>query len=261
MGMSGAEQWGAGPETPLDQPVVIDGYSYLRPPVLLHFPEDAEMPEGKRHLELRTLLFQFLQFAFAGEAGIGCDQFVYWDPTDPRACLAPDAFVRFGQPDDLFGSWKVWERGAPHVAVEVISDSDDGSSAWAEKLEKYRRIGVRELIRFDPEASEQVLRMRNLIGTDLLERKLSAPVAQSRVLPGFWRVVDTPDLGPTLRLSHDELGERLFLTRAEHEAQARRAETEAHRAETEAHRAETEARLLAEQRVRELEAELRRRQP
>jgi hypothetical protein len=254
MGMSGVEEWEAGAETPPEQLVVIDGNSYLRPPVPLHFPEDAEMPEGKRHLELRTLLFQFLQFAFASEAGIGCDQFVYWDPTDPRACLAPDAFVRFGQPDDLFGSWKVWERGAPHVAVEVISDSDDGPSAWAEKLEKYRRIGVRELIRFDPEASPQVFRVWDLIGSDLLERKLSAPVAQSRVLPGFWRIVERPGFGPTLRLSHDELGERLFLTPAEHEVEARRTETEAHRAET-------EARQLAEQRVRELEAELRRRQP
>jgi hypothetical protein len=261
MGMSGVEQCEAGPETPPEQPVVIDGYSYLRPPVPLHFPEQAEMPEGKRHLELRTLLFQFLQFAFASEAGIGCDQFVYWDPTDPRASLAPDAFVRFGQPDDLFGSWKVWERGAPHVAVEVISDNDDGPSAWAEELAKYRRIGVRELIRFDPEASEQVFRIWDLIGSDLLERNLSAPVAQSRVLPGFWRVVEKPGFGPTLRLSHDERGERLFLTPAEHEAEAHRAETEAHRAETEAHRAETEARQLAEQRVRELEAELRRREP
>jgi Uma2 family endonuclease len=241
---------------------VIDGHSYLRAPIPLRFPESAEMPEGKLHLELRTLLYQFLQFAFAREAGIGCDQFVYWDPTDPRACLAPDAFVRFGQPDDLFGSWKVWERGAPHVAVEVISASDDGPAAWSEKLAKYHRLGVRELIRFDPEASEQVFRIWDLIEGDLIERKLGAPVAQSRVLPGFWRIVERPGFGATLRLSHDERGERLFLTPAEHEAEARRAEAEAQRAEAEARRAEAEAqRAEAAQRIRELEAELRRSQP
>ena len=72
MGMSGAEQ-------------------------LVHFPVEAEVPESKRHLQLRTLLFQFLELAFAKEAAIGCDQFVYWDPTEPRVCLAPGAFRAGGR--------------------------------------------------------------------------------------------------------------------------------------------------------------------
>jgi hypothetical protein len=239
MGMPAAEHWRGTSDTLPDTGVVIDGHRYLRPPVRLHFPEDAEMPEGKRHLQLRTLLFQFLELAFAHEAGIGCDQFVYWDPTDPRACLAPDAFVRFGQPDDLFGSWKVWERGAPHVAVEVVSDFDEPEFVWLEKLEKYRRLGVCELVRFNPVSGDQLLRIWDLIDGDLLERQLSEPKAQSRVLPGFWLSIESASFGPTLRLSHDERGERLFLTAAESEAAALRA---------------------AEQRVRELEAELRRRQ-
>jgi hypothetical protein len=157
--------------------------------------------------------------------------------------LAPDAFVRFGQPDDLFGSWKVWERGAPHVAVEVVSDFDEPESVWRDKLEKYRRLGVLELVRFNLVSGDQLLRIWDLIDGDLLERQLSEPKAQSRVLPGFWLHIESASLGPTLRLSHDEQGERLFLTAAESEAEARRAETEALRA--------------AEQRIRELEAELR----
>lgn len=241
MGMAAAEHWRGASDTSPDG-VVIDGHRYLRPPVGVHFPEQAEVPEGKRHLQLRTLLFQFLELAFAHEAGIGCDQFVYWDPTDPRACLAPDGFVRFGQPDDLFGSWKVWERGAPHVAVEVVSDFDEPESVWLEKLEKYRRLGVRELVRFNAVSGDRLLRIWDLVNGDLLERQLSEPKAQSRVLPGFWLSIESATLGPTLRLSHDESGERLFLTAAESEAEARRAEREA-----------------AEQRIRELEAELRRR--
>ena len=225
-----------------DTGLVIDGYRYLRRPVGLHFPEEAEVPEGKRHLELRTLLYQFLKPAFGHEAGVGCDQFVYWDPTDPRACLAPDAFVRFGQPDDLFGSWKVWERGAPHVAVEVVSDFDEPEAVWQEKLEKYRRLGVRELVRFNPVSGDQLLRIWDLVNGDLLERQLGEPKAQSRVLPGFWLNVESASLGPTLRLSRDECGAQLFLTPAESEAEARRTEREA-----------------AEQRIHELEAELRRR--
>src|SRR6266566_9266416 len=100
-----------------EQATEVDGRVHSRAGTPLHFPESAEVPETKRHLELRTLLYQVLKLAFAERAAIGCDQFVYWDPTDPKACLAPDAFVRLGQPDFLFRSWKAWEHGAPHVAV------------------------------------------------------------------------------------------------------------------------------------------------
>jgi Uma2 family endonuclease len=195
----------------------------------VHFPVEAEVPESKRHLQLRTLLFQFLELAFAKEAAIGCDQFVYWDPTEPRVCLAPDAFLRFGQPDDLFQTWKVWERGAPQVAVEIISSSDNSESDWREKLEKYRSLGVSELVRFDPESSEP-LRVWDLVASDLIERASVLP-AQSRYLRGFWVVVEHPSIGLALRLSRDENGTLLYPTPAE----------------------------AAEQRVRELEAELRRR--
>jgi Uma2 family endonuclease len=196
----------------------------------VHFPVEAEVPESKRHLQLRTLLFQFLELAFAKEAAIGCDQFVYWDPTEPRVCLAPDAFVRFGQPDDLFQTWKVWERGAPHVAVEIISSSDNGEADWREKLSKYRSLGVSELVRFDPESTEP-LRVWDLVGGELVERALAAR-AQSHYLRGFWVIAEQPGVGLALRLSRDEDGTLLYLTPAE----------------------------AAEQRVRELEAELRSRQ-
>ena len=193
-----------------------------------HFPVRAPVPESKRHLQLRTLLFQFLELAFAKEAAIGCDQFVYWDQTDPRICLAPDAFVRFGQADDLFQTWKVWERGAPDVAVEIISNSDNSELDWRDKLEKYRSLGVSELVRFDAEASEP-LRVWDLFEKDLVERA-SARRANSRYLRGFWVIAEHPGVGSALRLSRDENGTRLYPTPAE----------------------------AAEQRVRELEAELRR---
>src|SRR3954469_1016858 len=90
----------------------------------LHFPVSAQGPESTRHVRLRTLLYQFLEHAFADVAMVGSDQFVYWDPSNPRACLSPDAFLRFGCKNEDFQSWKVWERGVPQVAVEIISDSD-----------------------------------------------------------------------------------------------------------------------------------------
>ncbi len=214
MVMSHAERPETTSESQLERGVLVGKFRYVRAPEPVHFPVEAEVPESKRHLLLRTLLYQFLDPAFAPVAAIGCDQFVYWDPTDPRAYLAPDAFVRFGEPDDLFSIWKAWERGAPHVAVEIISDTDRGEAAWQEKLQKYRRLGVAELVRFEPEASDAPLRVWGLVGSDLVERKL-APRVESSVLPGFWLVIDQPELGFTLRLSHDEQGERLYLTQAE----------------------------------------------
>jgi Uma2 family endonuclease len=201
--------------------------------VPVHFPEAEQVPETKRHFRLRTLLYEFLALAFADRATIGSDQFMYWDPTDPKACLAPDAFVRLGEPDHLFRSWKVWERGAPQLAIEVISDSDERDRDWDAKLQRYRRLGVQELIRFDPEASEltRVLRIWDAVDGNLAEREVSGTVAQSRVLPGHWTIVEDAALGPTLRLSRDALGANLYLTASE----------------------------SAEARVRELEAELGRR--
>jgi Uma2 family endonuclease len=207
-----------------------------------YFPVYAEMPETKRHLEQRTLLYQVLKLAFGDRAAVGCDQFVYWEPTDPRVCLAPDAFVCLGEVNDLFPSWKVWERAVPQVAVEIVSESDERARGWDAKLERYRRLGVTELVRFDSVATEQPLRIWERVADVLLERELTQPRAASRVLPGFWLAIEQPGMGLVLRLSHEEQGARLFLT----EAEQQRAGAETSLAE-------------ADRRIRELEAELRRR--
>jgi Uma2 family endonuclease len=230
--------------------VVIGGIRYLRAPNPIHFPESAEVPESKLHLELCALLYALLKYSFAKEHSIGSDQFVYWDPTEPRACLAPDAFVRLGTPDTRFKTWKVWERGAPEVAVEIQSDSDEGEP-WEAKLRKYPKLGVRELVAFDPQQAK--MRVWDFVDHDLVERGTSGVTAKSNVLPGYWVVVEDRELGPALRLSHTEDGSDLFPTPAEAEAEARKAEAEARKAEA-------EARSSAEQRIRELEAELARRQ-
>jgi hypothetical protein len=242
-------------------------------PLDLHFPVEAEVPETTWHLRLRTLVYLFLKHAFEEVAVIGSDQFVYWDPTNPRACLAPDAFVRFGSKNEDFGCWKAWERGAPHVAVEIISDSDAGLADWEEKLERYRRLGVSELVRFDYQTPEQPLRIWDFVGDDLLERRLFEPWAQSRHLGGYWRPVEAANGDLSLRLSHDERGLQLFLTGEEHYArergveverrllteQALLRESEARQRESEARQRESEALRSAERRIAELEAELRRR--
>src|SRR5262249_9395988 len=80
------------------------GRRYRRAVVPLAFPAEEQVPETTGHFELRTALYQVLKLAFGHRDTIGSDQFVYWDPTDPGQRLAPDVFVRLGQPHQPFGS-------------------------------------------------------------------------------------------------------------------------------------------------------------
>jgi Uma2 family endonuclease len=145
-------------------------HRYLREPQPLFFPVDEEMPETRRHLEVRTALFQSLKPAFGDRAVIGSEQLVFWDPTDPRARCAPDVMVRVGERDAPFDSWKVWERGAPHLAVEIISASDSTDTPWSAKLERYRKVGLRELVACDADDPDRPLRIWDFADGDLVER-------------------------------------------------------------------------------------------
>ncbi len=214
-------------------------HRYLRAPVPVHFPTEETVPETGEHLWLRTALWSMLRLAFGDRAIVGSDQFLYWDPTDAKQCLAPDILVWFGAPTQLFPSWKVWERGAPHLAIEVISEHDARDRHWERKLAAYQRSGVRELVRFDPKDMENPLRLWDRLEGDLVEREVSKrELEYSDVLGSYWFVEPSRDSGLMLRLSRDSTGHEKLLT------------------DEEARRVEAEARRAAEARVRELEAEL-----
>ena len=222
-----------------------------------HFPVEASVPEHKRHLELRTLLYRLLS-TLGGEHTVGSEQFVYWDPSDPSRCLAPDAFVRLGVPDSIFGSWKTWERGVPEVAVEIVSDSDAPSVSWDGKLRRYQELGVRELVRFDPdEAPSLQVRIWDQVGGELVERTEKQERNLCRGLSLYWVVVPARGFPAALRLARDAEGRDLVLTPEEAEGRAREAEGRAREAADRAREAADRAREAAEQRVAELEAQLR----
>ena len=222
----------------------------------LHFPEAAEMPESKRHLKLRTFIYEVLERTFGDRAAIGSDQFVYYRANDPRKCVAPDAFVCMGGLNDNFPSWKTWERGAPQLAVEIASPHEP----WEEKLVHYREAGVLELVLFDPEAEVgQRLRIWHREGEQLVERAVVGESAPAVVLGGSWLVGESPIDKACLRLKN-EAGELLLSERearqtAERERQT--AERERQTAERERQTAERE-RQTADARAAELEAEVRR---
>jgi len=195
---------------------------HLRAPRALHFPVGALVPETKLHFKLRTALYTILELAFADRARIGSDQFVYWNARDPRRCLAPDVFVRRGEKDCVFDSWKTWERGTPELAVEIVNENED----WDDKLERYHELGIAELVAFDPSApAGERVRAWDRLEEDLVERAVSNDSTPCVTLGGFW-VVAPHDGLDALRLAHDPLGQDLLPT--PEEAHARRiAELEA----------------------------------
>jgi Uma2 family endonuclease len=236
---------------------------YVRAPEPVEFPVEEEVPEGFDHLLVRTFLFRLLSFALGREHTVCSDQFVFWDASSSKRRLAPDVFVRVGHPQpEHLRSWQTWRcGGAPNLAVEIVSPSEDDGTTWEEKLARYHQLGVEELVRFDPEASEgRRLRVWDRVEGDLVEREIGGDRTPCLTLGLAWTVRAIP--APTgelvgLRLVDDE--GRLLLTQEETEAARADAEAEA-RANAEARAdAEAKARAEAEARIRALEEQLRRR--
>jgi Uma2 family endonuclease len=234
------------PSSPAEKLELSGGIQYKRPPQPLHFPVEETVPESKRHLKLRTLLFQLLTHNFAESACIGSDQFVYWNARDPGRSLAPDIFVRLGMKDDIFTSWKSWERGTPELAIEIVSESDERDSAWDDKLGRYHELGIKELVRFDADSPEgQRLRIWDRLDNDLVERAIVGDNSPLVTLGLHWTVLGDAELGAVLRVAKDAEGKQLLPTPVEAEGLSRA--TESH------------ARQAAERRVAELETELKKR--
>ena len=227
---------------------------YVRPPEPLHFPVEEQVPETKLHRLRANLLYEVVARAFQGRALVACDQFVYWDPTDPKKRLAPDLAVRMGAHEgERLDSWKTWRLGAPHVGVEIVSDSDESERVLDTKLERYRQAGILEVVRFDAEDAERPLRLWDLFDGDLVERELGRPEALlCDALGLYWCVTRDPELGPALRLAEDSSCHALLPTPAEAERTAKEAE----RTAKEAALVERDEALA---RIAELEAELRKR--
>jgi Uma2 family endonuclease len=224
---------------------------YLEPAHPLVFPESAEVPETQLHLDLRTALYLLLSDYLGDSYTVGSDQFVYWDAGNPQRCLAPDVYAKRSPRGEPVRTWKVWERGAPDLAIEIVSDSDSLPASWSDKLEQYQTLGVEELVRLDLLSDAgPVLRIWNRMEGRLRERAVETDGTASLALPLRWVVAPLGPMSRALRFS-DVQDPPVFVPTA-HEA--RQAEAKARQAEAKARQAETKARQAAEARVAELEA-------
>ncbi len=227
-------------------------HRYLSAPAPIYFPSEQEMPETNRHMEQRTALYWILKLELAHTSTLGSDQFVYYDPTTASKCLAPDVFVWLGAPHQTFDTWKTWERGAPHLAVEIASKSDHDEEDWDDKLERYRASGIGEIVRFDARDKRRSIRIWDRLDEVLVERAGDDPdLLHCEALDLWWVVVNDAETGPMVRLARDRAGKELLPTPnevAKREAEAAKLAAEAAKREAEA------AKLAAEAARREAEA-------
>jgi Uma2 family endonuclease len=245
---------------PLPSPTLRAARRYVRAPAPLFFPLEEDVPESGRHERARFLLADSIRHALAPSGLVSSDQFLYWDPTNPGRRLAPDVAVRVGAPREILPSWKTWERGAPHLGVEIVSDSDASELRFEEKLERYRRAGVAEVVRFDWDDAVRPIRIWDLLDGDMVERDLMDPEALRSDALGFYFVAfREPELGLTLRLARDRGGNELVLTGEEAALAAKDAALAAKDAALAAEDAALAAKDAALARVAELEADLARR--
>lgn len=197
---------------------------------------------------LRPLIDRWLRHRGV-TALVGADQFIYYRPYAPTLRVAPDIYVLPGvRPDTRVSSWKTWEKGVvPSFVLEIASR--DWEKDYAEAPEKYGEVGVDELLIFDPAPERhpygvtwQVYRRvggRPLRKVDIVE----GDRVKSKTLGCFLRAVGQGDT-LRLRLGTGVRGDELFPTMEE--------------AERAAKEAAIEARDIAQRRVAELEARLRR---
>jgi Uma2 family endonuclease len=226
---------------------------YLEPAKPLVFPESAAVPETQLHLDLRTLLYLLLSDYLGEDFIVGSDQFVYWDASNPQCCVAPDVYVKRARRGEPVRSWKVWERGAPDVAVEIVSDSDSAPGGSSTKVEQYHALGVKELVRLDlVSPTGPQLRVWNRVEDRLLERVVERDTVASVELLLHWTVAPAKHMPHTLRVASSVQPLELIPTADE----ARQAEARARQVEARARQAAESARSVSETRVAELEAQL-----
>jgi hypothetical protein len=235
---------------------------HLRPVRPLHFPSSQpewDLGQSIRHLDLCTMLREILLAAVTRSDSVGSDQFVYFDASRPKRCLAPDGMVKLGVPQESFESWKTWERGTPELGIEILSPSDTPETiTFEEKLERYHAAGVRELVVFHVDGRVGArLRAWDRIDGDLVERAVANETTPCLTL-GLWFVLRPGNDEPVaLRLARDEAGVDLLPTEREKTAFALRAEgseRQAKEAERQGKEAERQAKEAALSEVARLQA-------
>jgi Uma2 family endonuclease len=239
----------------------------------VYYPESDGQPmaETDLHREVMTDLINGLKrrYAQAPDVYVSGNLFCYDVQGNPRSSFSPDVFLVKGVPAGRRRVFKLWEEGrVPCLVFEITSDSTHREDE--SKRERYRRLGVEELVLFDPLGDYLAPQLQGY----RLDNGAYRPIKSD---PAGSLFSGTTDLfirveGSKLRLVDAATGEELLwdeeieprLTeRAAREAEARHAAEARATREAEARRAaearaarEAEARRAAEDEIARLRREL-----
>ena len=197
------------------------------------YPVTDDMGDPTLQFLITLVLVPLLQrwLALSGKrAFAGGNTFFYWKQFDPSECLAPDVYLLPGVSlTPRVGAWKVWETGkVPTFALEIVSQ--DADKDYLKSPPKYDRLGVAELVVFDPDYAASQDRVqwqvfRRIKGRGLVKvEATNEDRVRSRVLGCFLRVVGSGD-EVRLRIGTGPNGETLLPTDDEaREEEKRRAD-------------------------------------
>jgi len=194
----------------------IPSVRHVRPVRPLEFPSyrpEFDLGETLPHGRMCEVLYVVLTRLVGSAHCVGTDNFVYYDAKDPKKCLAPDAFLKLGARQEMFETWKIWEKGAPELCVEIVSPSDTHEYLpLATKMKRYHALGTSELVVFDTEAPVGTrLRAFDRVRGDLVERVVDKETTPCLTLTRHsgarvdWLLAPSPadGLDLSLRLTRD----------------------------------------------------------
>ena len=233
------------------------------------YPESDGLP-----LADNTVQFRLITTIHGGLDVLLSDTFVaadlMWYPVegDPTTSAAPDVMVTFGRPKGERRSYKQWLEDdiAPQVVFEIASPSNSIKELEDKKFKFYRKHGVEEYYLFDPDRQTLKGWLRNpqslnADSSDADSSDADSSDADSSDADSLRPIAEMNGwVSPRLKVRFEiEDGElqlyrpdgRRFVTYAESEARASRAQEIAESERIRADRAETQAAIFA-QRLREL---------
>ena len=218
---------------------------------------DAMEQEQPMQEFLGLLASRFTDFGQRPDTFLSSNTILCYDPDDLNVRVSPDVYLAFGVDARAIRQRKLylpWEAGKPPDWVLEVASVSTGREDVGRKRAIYARIGVPEYWRFDPQ--DGAYQGEKLAGDRLVGggyEPIELTTAPDGILKGYSEILG-------LSLCWDENWPRLYdpvtntyLETWQQERMARQA-AEAQVA------VEQAARQVAEARIRQLEAELRRRQ-
>ena len=221
-------------------------------------PPDHMQQSKEIHEVMGHLFAHFTDFHRRSDVFIDTDTNICYDHTNLNVRVAPDVYLAFGvdegaiRPRQIYLPWEVGK--VPDWALEIASESTRLVDL-NRKPAIYEHIGVPEFWRFDPTGGNYY--RFSLNGLRLVDGKYEAiglTTEPDGILKGYSDILE-------LSLAWDNGWPRFFDPATGAYLENWRQDRDALRAEREALRTEREARAADQQRIRQLEEELRRLRP